>query len=74
MNRGRTRPKNTDRITSSLSAGPKTLKQIVQETGITTRTASNALKTLCTRGSVRKYGCLEDARAHCYVLILNRDQ
>jgi len=74
MNRGRTRPKNTDRITFTLSAGPKTLKQIVEETGITTRTASNALKRLCVKGSVRKFGCLEDARAHCYVLILNRDQ
>jgi DNA-binding MarR family transcriptional regulator len=68
------RLKNVDRITFSLSDGPKTLKQIVQETGITTRTASNALKTLCVRGSVRKYGCLEDARAHCYVLILNNDR
>lgn len=60
--------KNAARIVVSLSNGPKTLRQIVQETGIEKKVACNALKVLRVRGSIERFTTTEDARVHIYVL------
>jgi len=65
---GGPRLKNAARIMASLSNGPKTLRQIVEETGIEKHVACNALKVLRMRGSIERYTCIEDGRAHSYVL------
>jgi hypothetical protein len=65
---GGPRLKNAARIVVSLSTGPKTLRQIVQETGIEKKVACNALKVLRVRGSIERFTTTEDARVHIYVL------